>query len=94
MRSSEELPKNTGVSSPSLNPEDLPDPEWNQSLLHCRLILYQLSYPESLKDSLRDVQKGNDRDFPGGSVVKNPPANAGDTGSIPDQGRSHMWRNN
>ena len=26
--------------------------------------------------------------FPGGSVVKNPPANAGDTGSIPDLGRS------
>ena len=26
--------------------------------------------------------------FPGGSVVKNPPANAGDTGSITDLGRS------
>ena len=25
-------------------------------------------------------------DFPGGPVVKNPPSNAGDTGSIPDQG--------
>jgi len=25
--------------------------------------------------------------FPGGSVVKNQPANAGDTGSIPDLGR-------
>ena len=30
--------------------------------------------------------------FPGGSVVKNPPANAGVTGSIPDPGRSHMPR--
>ena len=28
--------------------------------------------------------------FHGGSAVKNPPANAGDTGSIPDPGRSHM----
>ena len=28
--------------------------------------------------------------FPGGSVVKNPPANAGDMGSVPDPGRSHM----
>ena len=28
--------------------------------------------------------------FPGGSVVKNPPADAGDTGSIPDPGRSHV----
>ena len=31
-------------------------------------------------------------DFPGGAVVKNPPANAGDTGSIPGPGRSHMPR--
>ena len=27
-------------------------------------------------------------DFPGGSVVKNPPANARDAGSIPELGRS------
>ena len=26
--------------------------------------------------------------FPGGSVVKNPPANAGDSGSVPGSGRS------
>ena len=34
--------------------------------------------------------------FPGGSVVKNPPANAGDTGdvgSIPGWGRSSRGRN-
>ena len=30
------------------------------------------------------------RDFPGGTVVKNPPANAGDMGSSPGLGRSHM----
>ena len=30
------------------------------------------------------------RDFPGGAVVKNPPANAGDMGSSPGLGRSHM----
>ena len=34
------------------------------------------------------------RDFPGGVVVKNPPANAGDTGSSPGRGRSHMLRSN
>ena len=28
------------------------------------------------------------KDFPGGSMVKNLPANAGDTGSIPGLGRS------
>ena len=36
----------------------------------------------------------NDRDSPGGPVVKNPPANAGATGSSPGPGRSHMpWSN-
>ena len=38
--------------------------------------------------------KNNVRGFPGGAVVKNPPANAGDTGSSPGPGRSHMpWSN-
>ena len=32
--------------------------------------------------------------FLGGSVEKNPPANAEDTGSIPGPGRSHMPRSN
>ena len=31
-----------------------------------------------------------EEDFPGGAVVKNPPASAGDTGSSPGPGRSHM----
>ena len=33
-------------------------------------------------------------DFSGGAVVKNPPANAGDTGSSPGLGRSHLPRSN
>ena len=32
--------------------------------------------------------------FPGGTVVKNPSANAGDMGSSPGPGRSHMPRSN
>ena len=32
--------------------------------------------------------------FPGGSVMKNLPANAGDVGLIPDLGRSHTPRSN
>ena len=32
--------------------------------------------------------------FPGGAVVENLPANAGDTGSSPGLGRSHMLRSN
>ena len=42
-------------------------------------------------------RKENDcefRVFPGGTVVKNPPANVGDMGSSPGPGRSHMpWSN-
>ena len=40
------------------------------------------------------IQKWKSRDFPGGTVVKNPPANAGDTGSSPGLGRSHVPRSN
>ena len=32
--------------------------------------------------------------FPGGTVVQNLPANAGDMGSSPGPGRSHMPRSN
>ena len=39
---------------------------------------------------LKDVVEG----FPGGAVVKNLPANAGDTGSSPGPGRSHMPQSN
>ena len=38
--------------------------------------------------------KISELDFPGCTVVKNPPANAGDTGSITGPGRSHLPRNN
>ena len=33
-------------------------------------------------------------DFPGGALIKNPPANAGDTGSSPGPGRSCMPQSN
>ena len=58
---------------------------------------------ESVREKLKKVQlqevlnkafKKRSRGLPGGSLVKNPPANAGDTGSIPDLGRSHMMRSN
>ena len=39
------------------------------------------------------VKKWNE-DFPGGAVVKNPPANAGDTGLSPGLGRSHVPQSN
>ena len=47
----------------------------------------------NMGESHKDVEKKKDLSlgFPG-AVVKNPPANAGDTGSSPGPGRSHMPR--
>ena len=40
------------------------------------------------------TQESVNQGFPGGLVVKNLPANAGDTGSAPDPGRSHVLQSN
>ena len=39
-------------------------------------------------------KNGCNRDFPGGSVIKNLPANRGDTSSAPGRWRSHMLQGN
>ena len=42
----------------------------------------------------KDIKNMYASGFPGGAVVENLPANAGDTGSSPGLGRSHMpWSN-
>ena len=43
--------------------------------------------------SLGQRDKGQG-DFPGGTVERNLPASAGDTGSVPGLGRSHIWQGN
>ena len=43
---------------------------------------------------VRFSNKRRAQGFPGGTVVENLPANAGDTGSSPGLGRSHMPRSN
>ena len=43
---------------------------------------------------LYKMLKNGNKGFPGGAVVENLPANAGDTGSSPGLGRSHMPRSN
>ena len=43
---------------------------------------------------LKQIYKEIIQGFPGSAVVENPPANAGDTGSSPGLGRSHMPRSN
>ena len=40
------------------------------------------------------AENRKDGDFPGSPVIRNPPANTGDTGSIPGLGRFHMPRGN
>ena len=46
------------------------------------------------RDTYSQGQKMTKRGFPGGAVVKNPPASAGGMGSSPGLGRSHMpWSN-
>ena len=50
--------------------------------------LFRLHIPS--KNVLKSLTWG----FPGGAVVGSPPANAGDTGSSPGLGRSHMPRSN
>ena len=45
-----------------------------------------------LKDNMAVCYKTKYPGFPGGAVVENPPASAGDTGSSPGLGRSHVPR--
>ena len=50
--------------------------------------------PSSWSSSPKNCQKMNFWGFPGSSVVRNQPANAEDTGLIPDLRRSHMPQSN
>ena len=43
---------------------------------------------------INETSKIQIKGFPGGAVVENLPANAGDTGSSSGLGRSHMPRSN
>ena len=60
----------------------------------CVFILNIYSLSELFGSCSKGLFKNIGKDFPGGSVVKNPPANAGDMGSSPGLGKSHMlWSN-
>ena len=48
----------------------------------------------NIKKTNNPDKKWAEWDYPGDTVVKNPPAKAGDTGSSPGLGRSHMPRSN
>ena len=53
-----------------------------------------LSPPPSLDCFGTFIKNKMSRGFPGGAVVKNPPANAGDKGSSPGSGGYHMSQSN
>ncbi|XP_059780632.1 very-long-chain (3R)-3-hydroxyacyl-CoA dehydratase 4 isoform X4 [Balaenoptera ricei] len=56
--------------------------------------IYPLCVLAEADGHVYSLAKKNAEGFPGGAVVESPPANAGDTGSSPGLGRSHMPRSN
>ena len=65
----------------------------NNQILH----LKQLKKEEQKVPKInrrKGIIKNRSGGFPGGAVVENLPANAGDTGSSPGLGRSHVLRSN
>ena len=60
------------------------------ALFDFSLFFFWIWFLKCNKDVLNEDIKVATLDFPGGAVVKNLPANAGDTGSSPGPGRSHM----
>ena len=76
--------------------EEIVNPTSNE---HARIFLREFKWirnerkkPKKQHSHLR--QRWVNLDFPGGPVVKNPPANTGDADLLPDLGRSHMPRSN
>ena len=63
--------------------------EIDKWLLGIRAVVTAYAYRVSFWDDKNVLEC-----FPDAAVVTNPPANAGDTGSSPRPGRSHMLRSN
>ena len=79
--------KSTGVGCHFLLQRIFPTQGSNSGVPHCRQMLYHLNH----QGSLNCMSLYSNLGFPGDSVVKNPTANAGDTGDaalIPGSGRS------
>ena len=56
--------------------------------------LYKCLLQKQVNERTWKAENRKDGDFPGSPVIRNPPANTGDTGSIPGLGRFHMLRGN
>ena len=84
--------------SPHSFPSLLPLPHKILEVLPSKALIFRSDFHGHLTQAKRsatcvekegiDVFKVQHTDFPGGSVVKNPPADAGDSGWIPGWGRS------
>ena len=70
--------------------------KWTEQKIYQTIKKKRINSSITLKNLARKSRKlkVQSRDFPGGAVVKNLPANAADTGSSPGPGRSHMPRSN
>ena len=95
-------PPGTSMCAPSRKLHWAPCPEfltvvslhrhnWLNHELQTELNLQHSSPPQRVGGQLMQSGSGG---IPGGSVVKNPSANAEDTSSIPDLGRSHTQQSN
>ena len=67
---------------------------WNQLLMAVVFHTVLSFVPPKVLVVHQAFKKCSTGGFPGGAVVENLPANAGDTGSSPGLGRSHMPRSN
>ena len=65
-----------------------------QNVFNYRRELFPCNGNKYSKLNQKPILKLKKKGFPDGSVVENLPANAGDTGSSPGLGRSHMPRSN
>ena len=92
--------KNLSASNDTIKRVKRQPTEWEK--IFANHIYIKGLYPEYTKNSyssiitqqVTQVKNAERGGFPGGTVVENPPANAGDTGSSPGPGRSHMLRSN
>ena len=57
-------------------------------------IIWIVPLGNQTRDEEKNLFKKVWQDFPGGAVVKNPPANAGDTALSSGPGRYHMLQSN
>ena len=70
------------------------DPPPIEMEIKTKITKWDLMKLKSFCTGKETINKTKRQGFPGGAVVENLPANAGDTGSSPGLGRSHMPRSN